>query len=205
MWAQQHWWRWKLPAEELGITIHELGDCVVPDFGFNGLFKHFIVDSDEYRAFIDSKFKIAFFNEDNKKLKAIPAAADVAIKEEFKSISKEVRDIVKSQSSRLEYYLIIQRKWNKEQWEKFFLQNPVMFIYATKLLWGVYDNEGILQQTFMCSDDTSLLDIANDEITIDENSYIGIVHPSQLNEYLLQQWKQVFFDASVDANFGTIR
>jgi Domain of unknown function (DUF4132) len=188
-------------AEELGITIHELGDRVVPDFGFNGLFKHFIVDGDEYRAFIDSKFKIAFFNEDNKKLKVIPAAADAALKEEFKVIAKEVRDIVKSQSSRLEYYLIIQRKWNKEQWEKFFLQNPVMFIYATKLLWGTYDNEGNLQQTFMCSEDTSLLDAANDEVIIDDNSNIGIVHPSQLNETFLQQWKQVFFDASVDAIF----
>jgi hypothetical protein len=155
-------------AEELGITIHELGDRVVPDFGFDGLFKHFIVDGDEYRAFIDSKFKIAFFNEDNKKLKTIPAAADAALKEGFKAIAKEVRDIVKSQSSRLEYYLIIQRKWNKEQWEKFFLQNPVMFIYATKLLWGTYDNEGKLLQTFMCSEDTSLLDVTNDEITIAE-------------------------------------
>lgn len=188
-------------AEELGITIHELGDRVVPDFGFDGLFKHFIVDGDEYRAFIDSKFKIAFFNEDNKKLKAIPAGADVALKEEFKGIAKEVRDIVKSQSSRLEYYLIIQRKWNKEQWEKFFLQNPVMFIYATKLLWGAYNSEGNLLQTFMCSEDTSLLDVANDEVTISDNSCIGIVHPSQLNETLLMQWKQVFFNASIDPIF----
>jgi hypothetical protein len=92
-------------AEESGITTHELGDKIVPNFDFDGLFKHFTVNGDEYRAFIDSNFKIAFFNEDNKKIKSVPAAADPALKDELKAIAKEVRDIVKSQSPRLEYYL----------------------------------------------------------------------------------------------------
>lgn len=48
-------------AEELEISIHELGDRIVPDFGFEGLFKHFTVNGEEYRAFIDSNFKLAYF------------------------------------------------------------------------------------------------------------------------------------------------
>ena len=188
-------------AEELGITIHELGDRVVPDFGFDGLFKHFTVEDDEYRAFIDSNFKIAFFNENNKKLKSIPAAASAELKDEFKVIAKEVRDIVRSQSSRLEYYLIVQRRWSYEQWQKFFLQNPVMFIYATKLLWGEYDGKGKLLQTFLCNEDTSLIDVDSNEINIGASSLIGIVHPSQLDDALLQQWKKQFFDLSIESIF----
>ena len=187
-------------AEELNITIQELGDRIVPDFGFDGLFKHFFVGGEEYRAFIDSNFKIAFFNEDNKKLKSIPAAADAILKDEFKSIAKEVRDIVKSQSSRLEYYLIIQRRWDYHQWQKFFLQNPVMFIYATKILWGIYENDNLMQ-TFICNEDTSLLNVESEEIVIDENSRIGIVHPTQLHPAALQQWKQFFFDNSIETIF----
>jgi len=188
-------------AEELGITAQELGDRIVPDFGFEGLFKHFTVKDEEYRAFIDSNFKIAFFDEDNKKLKAIPAAADAELKEEFKAIAKEVRDITKSQSSRLEYYLVIQRKWSFGQWQQFFLQNPVMFIYATKLLWGVYDNTGGLLQTFLCNEDTSLLDADNEEVAINKVAMVGIVHPSQLSEDVLQRWKQQFFDLSIEPIF----
>jgi len=188
-------------ASELGITIHELGDRIVPDFGFEGLFRHFKVDDEEYRAFIDSSFKIAFFNEDNKKLKAIPAAADVALKEEFKAIGKEIRDIVKSQSSRLEYYLIIQRKWTYNNWQRFFLNNPVMFIYATKLLWGVYDEKGNLQFAFTCNEDTTLMDVNSDEVSLDEKAVIGIVHPSQMTAEVLLQWKQVFYDTSIDPVF----
>jgi hypothetical protein len=187
-------------AEELGITAHELGDRIVPDFGFDGLFKHFTIDGDDYRAFIDSNFKIAFFNENNKKLKSLPAGAGAELKEEFKTIAKEVRDIVKSQSSRLEYYLIVQRRWSYEQWRRFFLQNPVMFIYATKLLWAVFENDKLVK-AFICNEDTSVIDINNDEISLDSTAIIGIVHPSQLDAGSLQQWKKVFFDLAIESIF----
>src|ERR1700748_887604 len=103
-------------ARQQNITLHELGDRLVPDFGFDGLFKHFSAGREEYRAFIDSKFKLAFFNEDNKKLKSVPAAATAEQKQEFKELTKEVKEVVKAQSSRLEYYLVIQRKWTTQQW-----------------------------------------------------------------------------------------
>ena len=188
-------------ADEQGITIHELGDRIIPDFGFTGLFKHFNVNGEEYRAFIDSNFKIAFFTDDNKKLKSLPGATDAILKEEFKSIAKEVREIVKSQSSRLEYYLVIQRRWNYEQWSKFFLENPVMFIYATKLLWGVYDEKGQLTGQFICNEDTSLVNEDNDEIAVPGATYVGIVHPTQLSTGQLQKWKQQFYDLSIDPIF----
>ncbi len=188
-------------AEELNISTHELGDRIVPDFGFEDLFKHFNVNGEEYRAFIDSNFKLAFFDEDNKKLKALPTAASKELKEEFKNIAKEVREVVKSQSLRLEYYLIIQRRWNAEEWKRFYLTNPVMFIYATKLLWGKYDKEGNLLDCFMCVEDTSLINLQDDEIELDDDLVIGIVHPTQLDKETLQNWKQKFFDLSIQPIF----
>lgn len=190
-------------AEELNITVYELGDRIVPDFGFEGLFREFTIDGENYRAFIDSNFKIAFFNDDNKKLKAIPANADSELKDEFKAIAKEVREIVKSQSSRLEHYLVVQRRWNKEQWEQFFLTNPVMFIYATKLVWGIYD-KNVLKQSFYCQEDTTLVDVDDNEISIDGEAQIGIVHPLQLPESDLKNWQRKFFDLSVEPVFSQL-
>lgn len=188
-------------ADELGITPHELGDRIVPDFGFDGLFKTFTADAAEYRAFIDSKFKIAFFNDDNKKLKSIPASADESTKEAFKAIAKEIKDIVKSQSPRLEYYLIIQRRWTWPQWQQFFLNNPVMFIYATRLVWGIYNNDGELQSAFLCNDDTSLINSAQEEIDAPVNAMIGMLHPAQLDEAALKQWQQLQFDMGIEPVF----
>lgn len=199
----------EVAANELDITIHELGDRIVPDFDFDGLFKHFELDGEEYRAFIDSNFKIAYFNEDNKKLKAIPANADKALKDEFKDIGKEIRDIVKSQSPRMEYYLIIQRRWTIEQWQQFFLNNPVMFIYATKILWGVYDNTGAVKNTFIVNEDTTLLNIDEEEFDLDEYAdetdlQIGLVYPTQLPEADNKKWQQLFFDNSIETIFSQL-
>lgn len=188
-------------AEELGITTHELGDRIVPDFGFEGLFKEFTINGEEYRAFIDSNFKICFFNEDNKKLKSLPASAGAELKEEFKQIGKEVRDVVRSQSDRLEHYLVIQRRWTGEQWQQFYLNNPVMFIYATKLLWGTYDAQGRLTGTFACLEDTSLVNAEGEELELEEGSLVGIVHPLHLAEADLQAWKRQFFDLSIEPIF----
>jgi hypothetical protein len=189
-------------ALELGITIYELGDRIIPDLGFDGLFRHFEAGGEEYRAFIDSRFKLAFFNDANKKLKALPSSASEELKQEFKSITKEVKDIVKSQSPRLEYYLVIQRKWDYPQWQKFFLGNPVMFIYATRLLWGVYkDNDGAPVLTFLCDEDTTLFDQAGEELTPDPDWSIGIVHPTQLDAGTLRDWQQQFFDRSIEPVF----
>lgn len=187
-------------AEEQGITVHELGDRVVPDFGFDGLYKEFDAAGETYRAFIDGSFKLCFFNEEAKKLKALPAAAPAAVKEEFKAIGKEVRDVVKSQSGRMEYYLLVQRKWKAEAWKNFFLNNPVMFIYATKLLWAVYE-DGRLTLPFFCLEDTSLLNLHDDEIEINDNASIGIVHPLDLAEEQRQAWKRKFFDLSIESIF----
>ncbi|HEY8894154.1 MAG TPA: DUF4132 domain-containing protein [Niastella sp.] len=190
-------------AEELNITVYELGDRIVPDFGFDGLFKQFTIDGENYRAFIDSNFKIAFFNDDNKKLKAIPSNADAELKDEFKAIAKEVRDVVKSQSSRLEHYLVVQRRWNKAQWEQFFLTNPVMFIYATKLLWGIYENNS-LKQCFYCQEDTTLMDLDDNEMAIEDDAQIGIVHPLQLSEADLKKWQHKFFELSIEPVFSQL-
>lgn len=187
-------------AEELNITVFELGDRIVPDFGFEGLFREFVIDGENYRAFIDTNFKIAFFNDDNKKLKAIPASADNALKDEFKAIAKEVRDVVKSQSSRLEHYLVVQRRWNTRQWQQFFLTNPVMFMYATKLVWGIFE-KNVLKLCFYCQEDTTLMNVEDSEFSLEPEMQIGIVHPLQLSADELKKWQHKFFDLSIEPVF----
>jgi hypothetical protein len=165
-----------MAAEELGMTPYELADSVIPDFGFDGLFKEFEANKDTYRAFIGNDFKLAFLDEDNKTLKALPKGTSAELKEEFKEIGKEIRDIVKSQSSRLEQYLVIQRRWSVDKWQAFFLTNPVMFVYAVRLIWGVFDDKNNLIAVFRCQEDQTLTDKDGDEIDFEalENAQMSL-------------------------------
>jgi Domain of unknown function (DUF4132)/HEAT repeats len=190
-----------LVAEELGISPYDLADSIIPDFGFEGLFKEFEVNNDIFRAFIGNDFKLAFLNEDNKALKSLPKGASKEIQEEFKEIGKEIKDIVKSQSSRLEQYLVIQRKWSAEKWQAFFLTNPVMFVYAVRLIWGAFDENQKLLFTFKLQEDQTLINEEGDEIELEEDLQIGMVHPISLSENQLQYWKEVLYDSDLSPIF----
>jgi Domain of unknown function (DUF4132)/HEAT repeats len=168
-------------AEELGMTPYELADSVIPDFGFDGLFKEFEANKETYRAYIGNDFKLAFLDEDNKTLKALPKGTSAELKEEFKEIGKEIRDIVKSQSSRLEQYLVIQRRWSVDKWQAFFLTNPVMFVYAVRLIWGVFDNKNSLITVFRCQEDQTLTDKNGDEIDFDALANMRSVLDGRIN------------------------
>ena len=190
-----------IAAEELGISPYDLADSIIPDFGFEGLFREFEVDGETYRAFINTDFKMVFLNEDNRLLKSPPKGISKELAEEFKEITKEIRDIVKSQSSRLEQYLVIQRKWETEKWQAFFLQNPVMFAYAVRLIWGAYDADGQLKFTFRCEQDQTLLNAEGEETELDENLYIGMVHPISLSPAHIDYWNGSLYDADIEPIF----
>jgi len=191
----------KTAAEELGISPYELADSIIPDFGFDGLFKSFDIKGSEYRAFIDNDFKLAYFDDNNKKLKSPPKGTPDDLKNEFKEIAKEVRDIVRSQSDRLEQYMVIGRRWTKENWERFFLGNPIMFVYAIKLIWGEFDKNGKLVNAFYCSEDTTLLNLEDDEISIDEDNMVGMLHPLHISEQARRQWQDKFYEIGIETIF----
>jgi hypothetical protein len=188
-------------AEDLNISPYELADSIIPDFGFDGLFKEFEVNGETYRAFIDNDFKLAYLNEDNKVLKSLPKATTNELKEEFKEIGKEIKDIVKSQSSRLEQYLVIQRKWNTEKWQAFFMGNPVMFAYAVRLIWGTYDADNQLIDTFRCQEDQTLINAEGDEIELPEDAQIGMVHPISLTAEQITYWTENLYDDDIQPIF----
>ncbi len=193
-------------AEELGMDMNELADSIIPDFGFEGMFKTFTVNGSEYRAFIDTNFKMAFLDEDGKKLKSAPKGTAKDIQDEFKDIAKEVRDVVKSQSPRLEQYMVTGRRWEIDAWQKFFLGNPIMFVYATRLVWGAFDAHGQLLQTFWCSEDTTLMSLEDEEVELPaETATVGMVHPLMVSEEEREAWNQKFFDFGIEPIFPQMK
>lgn len=191
----------RMAAEERGITLFELMDETIPDFGFSGLFYEFEAGGEQYRAFIDTNFQLVFLNESNRLLKSPPKATADELKKEFKEIAKEIRDIVKSQSDRMEQYLVIQRKWPAERWQAFFMGNPVMFTYAVRLVWGIYDENNRLQQTFICQEDQSLLNREGDEMALPETGQIGMAHPLEMAQEDMKYWQNYLLELGISPVF----
>jgi hypothetical protein len=183
-------------ATELNISADELSDRIIPDFEFEGLYKSFIVDNETFRAFINTDFSLTYFDEDNKIKKTLPKGATSELKAEFKEIEKELKEVVKGQKGRLEKYLVEERRWSVEAWKSFFQEHPIMFVYARKLIWGVFDKGEKLKESFYCSDDTSLYNIEDEEVELDEGDFIGLIHPIYLDEETLKKWKDKLYEMS---------
>jgi hypothetical protein len=77
----------------------------------------------------------------------------------------------------LEQYLIIQRQWDTEKWQSLFLNNPIMFVYATRLIWGAFNEQKQLLFTFKVQEDQTCINQDGDEVEFQEGQMIRMVHP----------------------------
>ncbi len=190
-------------AEELGMDMYELSDRIIPDFGFDGLYKTIEAGEEEIRVFVAKDFKLQYITEDNKTRKSPPKAVSKETKAQLKIIQKEIREVNRAQKERLEQYMVLERRWVEEDWRKFYLMNPVMFIYASTLVWGVFNEKNEVQQLFYVDEDASILNVEADEIELKKGK-IGIVHPLRLAQKDLKVWQNLFFENDIVQPFDQL-
>jgi Domain of unknown function (DUF4132) len=187
-------------AEELDITKDELADRIIPTFDFDGIFKELEIEGVTYRAFVDKDFTLCFYDDNNKMRKSFPKNISKELKTEFTEMNKEIKNVVKAQTGRLENYLMENRKWSVDAWQTFFLNHPIMIVYATQLLWIVYDIAGNVKEAILCMEDGSIVNIADEEIRLEDTDTIGLYHPIFLSETENTKWNTKLYDN----NFTTI-
>ncbi|MDJ1485133.1 DUF4132 domain-containing protein [Cytophagaceae bacterium YF14B1] len=191
-------------AEKQGLTEEQFTDRLMPDFSFEGSFRYFEVEGQTYRAYIDMNFKLAYQNEEGKPLKSFPKNTPKELQSEFKDINKEIKGITQMQNSRLTNEMILHTKRTATTWSDLFQGNPILFAYAMRLVWGEYDANNLLKQTFVCQEDGSLLNAQEEEIVLDESSFVVLVHPILLEEEILQHWKQKFYESDLTQPFAQL-
>lgn len=187
-------------AEEMGITKDQLEDRIVPDFDFDGVYRNFMIGDDEYRAFVANDFTIQYMDEDNKIRKSLPKETDKDTKLFFTEMGKELKDVVRTQVGRLEKYLTLGRVWSMEEWFASYINHPIMSVFSQKLLWYAKGNDGMIKETFMVQEDTSLTNIEDEEITVSEDDKIGLLHPIFVNQTTSDAWGEKLYHR----NFKTL-
>ena len=191
-------------AEQLGITRDELEDRIVPDLGFNDKMERiFDYGARKFTVTITTALEIEVYDENGKKLKNIPAPGKRDDEElakasyaEFKEMKKQMKTTVASHKMRLELALSSKRSWEKQQWSRLFVDNPIMHQFAIGLIWGIYAN-GELKQTFRYMEDGSFNTVEEEEYELPEHEKIGLVHPIELTEQELAAWKEQLEDYEI--------
>lgn len=179
-------------AAARGITPDELGDMVVPDFGFDGDgVRLFEWEGGKANVELGADFKLAWSDPDSEKSwKALPASAPEAVKNEVKTLTKLLKEAVKGQTARLEMTLVRQRRWPVARWRELYENHPLLRSFASSLVWGIYDASGTLLRSFRRYPNGLLANAAGDlEELPEENTMIGMVHPLEMEAAALDAWR----------------
>ncbi len=191
-------------ASALQISREELEDRIVPDLGFNAQMEQTIdYGTRTFTLRLNMLLELEVYDSSGKLLKKLPAPGrqDDAEKakqaqEYLKQIKKQLKLVASAQKLRLEQALTTARYWQTAAWRALFVSNPLMHQFAVGLIWGVYEN-GHLKETFRYMEDGSFNTIDEQEYTLPEAGSIGLVHPLELPDELLNMWKEQLSDYEI--------
>lgn len=202
----------KKTAKALEISEDELIDKIIPDLDFDkkGMRElHYGGEANRvFKLQIKNDFTIEVTDSNDKVLKSLPApnskddkAIADASKKELTLIKKNIKMISSNQMRRLNKVLLNGRKWSYKTFTELFVDNPIMNIFALKLIWGVYDENNNLIESFRYMEDGSF-NTFNEEEYIFEDSLknkknITLVHPIELDEDKLSKWRNQLSDYEI--------
>ena len=198
-------------AEALHITREELADRIVPDLGFDeNLCRIFDYGTRQFKVYLTPALELEIF-EGDKKLKNLPkpGKSDDAEKAEqaskdFKEMKKQMKTAIQNQKARLEYVFLCDRKWTPDAWKALFIHKPVMHCFAIGLIWGAYDEQDKLLQTFRYMEDGSFTTSDEEEYELPENAVIGLVHPIELDKETISAWTEQLSDYEITQPFAQL-
>ncbi|MCT4632810.1 MAG: DUF4132 domain-containing protein [Firmicutes bacterium] len=194
-----------IAAKNMGLTKEELADLVIPNLDFDNK-KELRLDygSRIFTATLKEDLKIELSNPDGKIIKSLPKPGksddeDIAkaSKKQLSAVKKQLKTIVASQKARLERGIFIERRWDMETFNKVFVNNPIMNMFAVNLVWGKYDSENNLVKSFRYMDDGTFADSDYEEIDLIEGDELGLVHPMDLSSEELDMWKENLEDNEI--------
>jgi len=190
-------------AERRGISTDELGDLVVPWLGF-APGKPRIVEAGgkRFQVAVSSEWKLVYRDlEKNKPVSSLPKSAPKEILATIKDEAAILKDVTKGQKARIENLMVRQHRWPVARWRALFLDHPLLFPFAARLVWGAYDQDHKLVGTFRALEDRSLTTPADEAFTLEGVASIGITHPLELDEAARSAWRTHLADYEIKTPF----
>jgi hypothetical protein len=189
-------------ARSRGLTTEQLADRIVPDCGLDVRGSRlFDLGPRTFRFVLGPGLKPLARDECGRLRPNLPAPArsDDAVKAAaalagWRLLKKQLREVLKVQAGRLEDAMISGRRWDADEFQTLLVRHPLMINLVRLLVLGVHDGSGRLTGTCRVTEDQTLADQHDEEITLPPHAQVGVAHPAQLDEVTRAAWGQVLAD-----------
>ncbi len=196
-------------ASARGMSRAELEDRIVPDLGLDARGgRDLDFGPRQFRVLLDGQLNPVVREADGKprgelpkpNAKDDPAKAEAAVAE-WKLLKKQLKEVVKSQSPRLELAMVTMRRWPVADFEALVVKHPLMTNFARRLVWGGFDKAGKYLRSFRVTEELDYTRADDKPTDLSGFARVGIVHPMQLDAAERGAWGQLFADYELVAPF----
>ena len=189
-------------ASARGMSRAELEDRIVPDLGLDARGgRDLDFGPRQFRVLLDGQLNPVVREADGKPRGDLPkpnakddaAKADAAVAE-WKLLKKQLKEVIKLQSPRLELAMVTMRRWPVADFEALIVKHPLMTNFARRLVWGGYDKAGKYLRSFRVTEELDYTRADDKPTDLAGFARVGIVHPMQLDAAERGAWGQLFGD-----------
>jgi hypothetical protein len=200
-------------AETRGLSHERLGDRIIPSLGFTRTGERiFDFGPRNFIVTIGDDLKPIVVDQQGKLRTELPVPSpsddqELAVESaaEWKLLKKALRDLYSLQSVRLEHSMILGRRWFADEFSNFLLNHPLMPVLLKQFVWGGFDMFGKLKASFMMLSKSELRTMGGESVAISDFSEIGLLHPLQLDESEVTQWKTKFVELGMSQVFPQLQ
>lgn len=206
-------------ADDRKLSPEELEDRIIPSLGLDEKGKRVFDFGDRAAPLRDRQFHFALspdleamVRDEEGQLKAdLPEPAQKDNQElahqaisDWKLLKKQIREVIKVQTIRLEQGMITQRRWKWEDFENLLVKHPFMIHLVRRIIWAGYDGENNLIRTFRVTEDYTYADAQDEEITPENIVKVGVIHPVNLSPKDKAAWGETLSDYEIIPPFAQI-
>jgi hypothetical protein len=200
-------------AARRGCALADLADEITPDFGLSAQGRVFDFGSSQYTMQVGTDLDLRFtHNGTGKTAKSLPKAKDgedadarAAAEAAIKVLRGGLKKVVKLQAQRLEDAMVIGRAWPAVRWRVLFVDHAVLGLIGQGLIWTRLDADGHAGGSFRISEDRSLIDVADQPVTLADGDRVRLWHPSLATADEVQAWTAHLTDYEVKPFLDQVR
>lgn len=182
-----------------GLTAEQLGDRLVPDFGLDAD-GSLLVDYGPrcFRVGLDERLRPLVCDDDGTRRSSLPkpgAEDDPVLAPaafvRFTALKKGLKTVGAGLIHCLESAMVAGRRWTAAEHRELLVRHPVVGHLARRLVWCVFDVEGVPTGTFWVVADGALADVDGRAVTVDDAAFVGVAHPLHLGDDVAK-WSERF-------------
>jgi Domain of unknown function (DUF4132) len=192
-------------ARDRQLTAEQLADRIIPDCGLDDKGQRtFDFGTRQFQFLLGLDLKPMLRDPQGKKITTLPKPnikddpeqAERAIAD-WKLMKKQISEVAKLHSLRLERAMTEHRTWNLQDFENLLLRHPLLTHLVQRIIWATYDPQCAIQTTFRVAEDRTYTDSQGNPYMLDSQAIIGIPHPLNLDDTTKSLWGKILNDYEI--------